>query len=229
MAAAYVGDAAPKAEHEPERVAKLFRAASLRMSGLRAVLDGFEDRGNRAAVLRTAEALGVLHIHEVNPACAEQGRARGVAHGGEKWLQLHRHPDAAECAELLHAQGEPPNKQSSLANAPPPNEAPNEDMAAARHNVEMMFAIYPADFVILAALPAQADGALTVSSSWHNARKKRRQKQQKGSDMSSESAGAAGAAGTADDTRPIESEAAPFSEAPPPAFKPLPLSEVLPF
>ena len=38
---------------------------------------GFEDRGNRAAVLRTAEAVGVLHVHEVNAEQTHKGRARG--------------------------------------------------------------------------------------------------------------------------------------------------------
>ena len=47
------------------RQQKLQRAASSRMAGLRIVLEDCEDVGNRAAILRTAEAFGLLHIHEV--------------------------------------------------------------------------------------------------------------------------------------------------------------------
>ena len=47
------------------RQQKLQRAASSRMAGLRIILEDCEDVGNRAAILRTAEAFGLLHIHEI--------------------------------------------------------------------------------------------------------------------------------------------------------------------
>ena len=34
-----------------------------------------------------------------------QGRARGVAHGGEKWLQLHLHDSVAAAVETLRSAG----------------------------------------------------------------------------------------------------------------------------
>ena len=87
---------------EPSRrVMRLQRAASRRVASVRIVLEGLEDRGNRAAVLRTAESLGLLHVHEVAPSNPEQGRARGVAHGGEKWLHVHVHADPSECRLAL--------------------------------------------------------------------------------------------------------------------------------
>ena len=36
------------------------------------MLERLEDRGNRSAVLRTTEALGLLHVHEICPAHPEQ-------------------------------------------------------------------------------------------------------------------------------------------------------------
>ena len=47
------------------RETRLRAAARARMGGLRIVLEGLEDLGNRAAILRSAEALGLLHVHEV--------------------------------------------------------------------------------------------------------------------------------------------------------------------
>mmetsp|Transcript_40077 Transcript_40077/g.107353 ORF Transcript_40077/g.107353 Transcript_40077/m.107353 type:complete len:160 (+) Transcript_40077:714-1193(+) len=50
----------------PQRLARLQKVVSTRMEGLRIVLDGLSDPGNRAAVIRTCEALGLLHIHMVH-------------------------------------------------------------------------------------------------------------------------------------------------------------------
>jgi len=83
------------------RAVRLEQAAQRRMSSVHLVLERLEDRGNRAAILRTAEALGLLHIHEIAATSPERGRARGVAHGGEKWLQVHAHDTPAACRQAL--------------------------------------------------------------------------------------------------------------------------------
>eukprot|EP00965_Chrysotila_dentata_P023346 773511-Pleurochrysis_carterae.AAC.1 len=36
---------------------------------------------------------------------SEEGRARGVAHGGEKWLWMHAHARASDCAAALRDKG----------------------------------------------------------------------------------------------------------------------------
>ena len=95
------------------RQLRLERSAARRIAGLHCALEHCEDRGNRAAMLRTAEALGLLHIHEVAPVGHEQGRARGVAGGGEKWLQVHVHATAAELRAAL------PSEMQLLAALPP--------------------------------------------------------------------------------------------------------------
>ena len=91
------------------RQQKLQRAASSRMTGLRIVLEDCEDVGNRAAILRTAEAFGLLHIHEIPGAELKtpNGRAKkiGVAHSGQKWLRISVHSSAAECVAALRAAG----------------------------------------------------------------------------------------------------------------------------
>ena len=85
------------------REQRLLLCASRRVSGIHCVLDGLENMGNRAAILRSIESLGLLHVHEVAPTHeqAERGRARGVAHGGEKWLMVHKHESAAACRAAL--------------------------------------------------------------------------------------------------------------------------------
>jgi tRNA (guanosine-2'-O-)-methyltransferase len=84
-------------EASSAREERLRLAASRRLASIRLVMERVEDRGNRSAVLRTAEALGLLHVDEIGAASPERGRARGVAHGGEKWLWLHAHASPADC------------------------------------------------------------------------------------------------------------------------------------
>ena len=102
-------EAPASAEITSERQQKLQRAASSRMAGLRIVLEDCEDVGNRAAILRTAEAFGLLHIHEIPGAELKtpNGRAKkiGVAHSGQKWLRISVHSSAAECVAALRAAG----------------------------------------------------------------------------------------------------------------------------
>lgn len=92
-------------------MARLTRACSFRMTGLRLVLDGLSDPGNRAAVIRTAEALGLLHVHVVpcaEPAPNVQVRkrmSRAITTGSEKWMRVHYHKDAADCIGVLRSQG----------------------------------------------------------------------------------------------------------------------------
>ena len=84
------------------REAKLTRSAGMRFASLRCVLEGVEDGGDRAAFMRTAEALGVLHVHEV---VADHTVRAHQANGGEKWLIVHKHMSVNECVSALHAEG----------------------------------------------------------------------------------------------------------------------------
>ena len=51
---------------ERRRGNRVAAAARARMAGVRIVLENIEDKGNRAAIMRSAEALGLLHVHEVS-------------------------------------------------------------------------------------------------------------------------------------------------------------------
>lgn len=91
-----------------ERDLRLQGAARARMGGLRVVLEDLGDFGNRAAILRSVEALGLLHVHEIHSksSTAQGGTARGrsIVNGGEKWLEIHTHASTEACLQDLHAQ-----------------------------------------------------------------------------------------------------------------------------
>mmetsp|Transcript_87864 Transcript_87864/g.128497 ORF Transcript_87864/g.128497 Transcript_87864/m.128497 type:complete len:236 (-) Transcript_87864:319-1026(-) len=95
----------------PQRLARLTRACKFRMNGLRLVLDGLADPGNRAAVIRSSEALGLLHVHVVpcaGPTPHVQFRkrmSRSITTGSEKWMKVHYHQDVDECISMLRNEG----------------------------------------------------------------------------------------------------------------------------
>lgn len=146
----------PSTNAESSRAQRLELAASRRLTSIRLVLEHLEDRGNRAAILRTAESLGLLHVDEVASVDPERGRARGVAHGGEKWLCLHAHSTPAECRAacagyLLLAALPPPTDVRGVSESwhsthkrrrhggptRTPDDAPPDLFAAAQTDVEL--------------------------------------------------------------------------------------------
>jgi tRNA (guanosine-2'-O-)-methyltransferase len=64
------------------------RAAQNRVAGVGLVLENLFDPGNRAAILRTAEALGLLRVQIVGREQARKFQARRVSRGAERWLQI---------------------------------------------------------------------------------------------------------------------------------------------
>jgi tRNA (guanosine-2'-O-)-methyltransferase len=67
------------------------------------VLENLYDPHNLSAILRTAEALGIQHVHltgafpkTLNP---------DIAIGAERWLTIHREPDPAVCLGDLTDSG----------------------------------------------------------------------------------------------------------------------------
>lgn len=60
---------------------------------------------NRAAVLRTADAFGLVEVHHV---CEGEGAwtlSRGVSLGSEKWMELQRHAGPEQALDALSARG----------------------------------------------------------------------------------------------------------------------------
>lgn len=88
----------------PERAARLDEAAAGRLAGVTVVLENLYDPHNGAAVLRSCEAMGLLHVHVIES--SERFRvARKVSQGCDKWLEVHRYQDPAGCAAALRRRG----------------------------------------------------------------------------------------------------------------------------
>eukprot|EP01113_Clastostelium_recurvatum_P008203 TRINITY_DN13848_c0_g1_i1.p1 TRINITY_DN13848_c0_g1~~TRINITY_DN13848_c0_g1_i1.p1 ORF type:complete len:258 (-),score=48.55 TRINITY_DN13848_c0_g1_i1:74-847(-) len=89
----------------PARLARLNTALARRTQRVCLVLDSIADPHNAAACLRTADGMGLQHVHIVN----NTGRAFGINHtvskATEQWLTLHQHTSADACIGSLRAQG----------------------------------------------------------------------------------------------------------------------------
>jgi tRNA (guanosine-2'-O-)-methyltransferase len=75
-----------------------------RVRGLTLVLEHVHDPHNLAAVLRTAEGLGLQDLHVVEgPKGFRPSQA--VTQGADKWIDVHKHAGAEACVRELRAQG----------------------------------------------------------------------------------------------------------------------------
>ncbi len=86
------------------RVERIDRVVAERLASPVLVLEGVHDPHNLAAVLRTAEGLGLQEVHVVaGPKGFHPSQA--VTQGADKWLDVLRHADGAACARSLHERG----------------------------------------------------------------------------------------------------------------------------
>jgi tRNA (guanosine-2'-O-)-methyltransferase len=88
-----------------ERKARIESVVASRLGSVAIVLDRLLDAHNTAAILRTAEGLGILKVH-IAPNEASDGVAhRRVTQDAHKWLDLVQHQSGAQAASALKAQG----------------------------------------------------------------------------------------------------------------------------
>lgn len=86
------------------RQARIEDALSARTRDVAVVLEDIHSEHNASAVLRTAEAFGLLEVHTV-PRNVEFKLSRKVSLGTHKWLDLRRHGDAGSAYADLKARG----------------------------------------------------------------------------------------------------------------------------
>merc|ERR1719310_1920202 len=96
------------------RFDRLNEVLSKRRGGLHVVLENVGDPCNVAAILRTAEGLGVQHIHKIEsitpsghfqqPAGRKVGRRAlsNVAMGAGRWLTINHYRSPIDCCHRLH-------------------------------------------------------------------------------------------------------------------------------
>lgn len=92
-------------EARREKIEQLLRG---RVTGLQVAIEAPSDPHNAAAVVRTAEALGVLGVHMVQAEGALIEPAlhkRATTQGAFSWVQTHHHPDLQSLLTSLRAAG----------------------------------------------------------------------------------------------------------------------------
>lgn len=88
-------------ERRKERIEEVLAA---RTRSVVVVLDHVSDPHNAAAVIRTAEGLGLLEVHAIEPT-GELPLSRRVTQGCHKWLEVAVHRRAAPVVESLRERG----------------------------------------------------------------------------------------------------------------------------
>jgi tRNA (guanosine-2'-O-)-methyltransferase len=87
-----------------ERLARFRATLDRRQPDLRILLDGVHKPHNLSAILRTCDAVGVLHAHAVVPdgALAIQ---QNCAAGAGRWVNTHVHSDVGSAVSALQSKG----------------------------------------------------------------------------------------------------------------------------
>ncbi|MHB8766436.1 MAG: TrmH family RNA methyltransferase [Deferrisomatales bacterium] len=89
---------------QPRRRERMLSVLDRRLGAVRVVVENLHHPHNMSAVLRTAEALGVQHVHVVDEP-RQFAVSRRITLGAHKWLTLHPHAAFDDCAAELKAQG----------------------------------------------------------------------------------------------------------------------------
>ena len=88
-----------------ERQARIESVVEARLQSITAVLDRLLDPHNTAAILRTAEGLGLARVHLVAYEAADGIAHRRVTQDAHKWLDVEAHASGALAARRLRESG----------------------------------------------------------------------------------------------------------------------------
>ena len=89
----------------PQRLLRIEAVVSARLRSVTVVLDRLLDAHNVAAVLRTAEGLGLARVHVVPHDARDDAAHRRVTQDAHKWLDVEVHGSGAQAVSALAEQG----------------------------------------------------------------------------------------------------------------------------
>jgi tRNA (guanosine-2'-O-)-methyltransferase len=87
-----------------DRIRRLDAVLDERTYNTTVVVQGMVDTGNVAAVMRTADGLGLQAFHAIDTAGTYK-HSRRTAQGAQKWLDRYRWRTAGACVDYLRAEG----------------------------------------------------------------------------------------------------------------------------
>ncbi|MCD8547345.1 MAG: tRNA (guanosine(18)-2'-O)-methyltransferase TrmH [Aeromonadaceae bacterium] len=88
----------------PERLARIRQMLAMRQPDLTVCLEEVHKPHNLAAIVRTADAVGVHQVHAVWPR-TRIAKRKGTARGSQNWVGVNLHPDIETAVGELKAQG----------------------------------------------------------------------------------------------------------------------------
>jgi tRNA (guanosine-2'-O-)-methyltransferase len=88
----------------PRRFERLKAVLDRRMGDLTVLLEHVDKPHNLSAIVRSCDAVGVLEAHAVSLA-GRVPTTNATALGSEKWVALHRHPEAGTMIRELQGRG----------------------------------------------------------------------------------------------------------------------------
>ncbi len=87
-----------------DRRARIDAVVAQRTYSVVTVCDNLYDTGNVAAVMRSAEAMGIQEFHSIQ-LHDQLKRSQRITAGADKWLDIHHWRDRAACVEAIQARG----------------------------------------------------------------------------------------------------------------------------
>lgn len=87
-----------------KRLERLTQAAQRRSRFHTFVLEEVHKSHNMSAILRSLDGFGFQDVHVIHQRTTFL-RNRGVTKGSDKWLDIHRHENVAECLQTIKARG----------------------------------------------------------------------------------------------------------------------------
>jgi tRNA (guanosine-2'-O-)-methyltransferase len=88
----------------PERYARIRSMLAARQPDLTLCMEQVSKPHNVSAIIRTADAVGVHHIHAVWPSSRMRTQMSSAA-GSNSWVQVNTHPNIAQAVNEIKAQG----------------------------------------------------------------------------------------------------------------------------